>query len=207
MAFTLKQQLSTFATIYLPAIAHREQGRDRRVLRQVPRGHQRVTAAETKAFLDKVAAEEAAPTGPAGEDGAPTVNYAQFIAEAEALLTKAGQSSPTRRSTPTEGVLDEGLYAQELITRVKAIDATFTASADRRPGRRLPVPRLPAQPGRHRARSSSSSSSRARASSTRPTRSTTSALRRSSSCSSRSSRTTSPVARRWPPARSTGSTR
>ena len=88
-----------------------------------------MTATETKAFLDKVAAEEAAPTGPAGEDGVATTNYAQFVAEAEALLTKAGQELPDKAVYTTDGVLDEGTYAQELITRIKAIDAGFTASA------------------------------------------------------------------------------
>ena len=38
VAFTLKQKLSTFATIYLPVDRHREQGRDRRLVRPLPRG-------------------------------------------------------------------------------------------------------------------------------------------------------------------------
>ena len=67
-----------------------------------------MTAAETKAFLDLVAAEEAAPTGPAGEDGVATVNYAQFVADGEALLTKAGAELPDKAVYTTDGVLDEG---------------------------------------------------------------------------------------------------
>ncbi len=129
VAFTLKQQLSTFATIYLPAIGIESKDAIDASYAKYVEGTSAVTAAETKAFLDAVAAEEAAPSGPAGEDGAATVNYGQFIADGEALLTKAGQELPDKAIFTTDGVLDEGLYAQELITRIKAIDASFTASA------------------------------------------------------------------------------
>jgi ABC-type transport system substrate-binding protein len=129
VAFTLKQKLSTFATIYLPAILIESKDAIDASYARYLEGTSAVTATETKAFLDKVAAEEAAPTGPAGEDGVATTNYAQFVVEAEALLTKAGQALPDKAVYTTDGVLDEGTYAQELITRIKAIDAGFTASA------------------------------------------------------------------------------
>ena len=129
VAFTLKQQLSTFATIYLPAILIESKDAIDASYAKYVEGAGAVTAAETKAFLDLVAAEEAAPTGPADDAGAPTVNYAQFIADAEALLTKAGSELPDKAIYTADGVLDEATYAQELITRIKAIDATFTASA------------------------------------------------------------------------------
>ena len=129
VAFTLKQQLATFATIYLPGIGIESKDAVDASYAKYVEGTSAVTATETKTFLDKVAAEEAAPTGPAGEDGAATVNYAQFIAEAEALITKAGGELPDKAVYTAEGVLDEATYGQELITRVKAIDATFTASA------------------------------------------------------------------------------
>jgi ABC-type transport system substrate-binding protein len=128
VAFTLKQKLSTFATIYLPAILIESKDAIDASYAKYREGTSAVTAAETKAFLDKVTAEEGAPTGPAGEDGNPTVNYAQFVAEGEALITKAGGELPDKAVYTTDGVLDEGTYAQELITRVKAIDATFTSS-------------------------------------------------------------------------------
>ncbi len=44
-------------------------------------------------ILDAVAAEEAAPTGAAGEDGAPTVDYPKFAADGEAILEQ-GRSGP-----------------------------------------------------------------------------------------------------------------
>ena len=76
-----------------------------------------------------MAAEEAAPTGAAGEDGDPTVDYTKFTADGEALLGKAGQDLPDKAPFTTEGVVDESLYAQEVIARVRALDTTFTASA------------------------------------------------------------------------------
>ncbi|MGK2851823.1 MAG: ABC transporter substrate-binding protein [Candidatus Limnocylindrales bacterium] len=129
VAFTLKQKLSTFATIYLPAILIESKDAIDASYAKYIDGTSKVTAAETKAFLDKIAAEESAPTGPAGEDGVATVNYAQFLAEGEALLTKAGAELPDKALYTADGVLDEGGYTQELVIRIKAVDATFTGSA------------------------------------------------------------------------------
>ena len=70
MAFTLKQKLSTFATIYLPVIGIESKDAIDASYARYLEGRDQVTPAETKAFLDAVAAEEAAPTGAAGEDGA-----------------------------------------------------------------------------------------------------------------------------------------
>lgn len=128
VAFTLKEKLSTFATTYLPGIGIESKDAIDASYAKYIEGTSKVTAAETKAFLDKVAAEEGAPTGPAGDDGVATVNYAQFLAEGEALVTKAGAELPDKAVYTADGVLDEGTYVQELVTRVKAIDATFTAS-------------------------------------------------------------------------------
>lgn len=128
VAFTLKQKLSTFATIYLPAILIESKDAIDASYAKYVEGTSKVTAAETKAFLDKVAAEEGAPTGPPGDDGTATVDYTQFMAEAEALLTKAAAELPDKAVYTADGVLDEGGYTQELITRIKAVDATFTAS-------------------------------------------------------------------------------
>jgi ABC-type transport system substrate-binding protein len=129
VAFTLKQKLATFATIYLPGILIESKDAIDASYAKYVEGASALTAAETKAFLDKVTAEEGAPTGPAGEDGVATVNYAQFVAEGEALLTKAAVELPDKVIYTTDGVLDEGTYAQELITRVRAVDTNFTASA------------------------------------------------------------------------------
>jgi ABC-type transport system substrate-binding protein len=129
VAFTLKQKLSTFATIYLPVIGIESKDAIDASYARYLEGRQQVSATETKAILDKVDAEETTPTGPAGDDGEPSVDYVQFTAESEALLTRASQPLPDKAPFTVEGVLDESLYAQELISRVKAIDTTFTASA------------------------------------------------------------------------------
>ena len=129
VAFTLTQQLSTFATIYLPVIGIESKDAIDASYARYLEGRDQVTPAETKAFLDAVAAEEAAPTGAAGEDGAPTVDYMKFTADGEAILGKAGQDLPDKAPFTAEGVVDEGLYAQEVIARVRALDTTFTASA------------------------------------------------------------------------------
>ena len=129
VAFHLKQQLSTFATIYLPVIGIESKDAIDASYARYLEGRDQLTAAETKAFLDAVAAEETAPTGPAGEDGAATVDYPKFTADGEALLTRAGQPLPDKTPFTTDGVVDEGLYAQEVIGRVSALDTTFTAGA------------------------------------------------------------------------------
>jgi ABC-type transport system substrate-binding protein len=129
VAFTLKQKLSTFATIYLPVIGIESKDAIDASYARYLEGRDQLSATETKAFLDKVAAEEATPTGPAGEDGSPTEDYAQFTAEGEALLSKAGQPLPDKTPFTTDGVVDESLYAQEVIARVQALDTTFTANA------------------------------------------------------------------------------
>ena len=129
VAFTLKQKLSTFATIYLPAILIESKDAIDASYAKYTEGAAAVTAAETKAFLDKVLAEETTPTGPAGDDGVATINLAQFTAEAEGLLTKAKGELPDKAVYTADGVLDEGGYAADVITRVKAVDANFTASA------------------------------------------------------------------------------
>lgn len=129
VAFTLKQKLVTFATTYLPAIGIESKAAVDASYAKYLEAAGGVTGAETAAFLEKVAAEDAAPTGPADAEGNPTTNYAQFMAEAEGLLTKAGQELPDKTLYTADGVLDENGYTAELITRIKALDQTFTANA------------------------------------------------------------------------------
>ncbi len=86
-----------------------------------------LSAADTTAFLDDVATEEGRPTGPAGEDGDQTVDYARFRADGEALLTRAGVPLPNEATYTADGVLDVDAYVRDVAARVRAIDATFTA--------------------------------------------------------------------------------
>ena len=129
--FTLKKPLSTFATIYLPSITieskHAVDASYARYLEKT----KAVTAAELKTLLDKVAAEVKTPTGPppTGEK-TPSVNYKQFLADSEALLTKAGQPFGDKTLyTDDKGVLDENAYTQDNIGRLTTIQTTLTASA------------------------------------------------------------------------------
>jgi ABC-type transport system substrate-binding protein len=127
--FTLTDPLATFATLYLPGIwIDSKDAVDASYERYLDKVNQ-ISAADTKAFLDKVTAEETTPTGPPDDTGAPTVDYAQFLDEAKDLLTRAGQELPSEADFQTDSGLDEGGYTGELITRIKAVDATFTASA------------------------------------------------------------------------------
>jgi ABC-type transport system substrate-binding protein len=127
--FTLKQPLSTFATLFLPVIGIESKDAIDASYGRYLEGRDQLTATDTKTYLDRVAAEEASPTGPAGADGSPTVEYTRFTPDGEALLAKANQPLPDKAPFTTDGVVDESLYAQEVITRVRALDTTFTADA------------------------------------------------------------------------------
>ena len=128
--FTLKQKLATFATVFLPGIFIENKKVIDASYARYAEATKAVTPAEVKAFLDKVAAEEKTPTGPPAEGTTdPTVNYTQFTAEAEALLTKAGQTLADKTVYTTDGVLDESSYTQDNIARITAINKTFTAGA------------------------------------------------------------------------------
>ena len=145
MAFTLKQKLSTFATIYLPVIGIESKDAIDASYAQVPRRRDQPSP-RPRPRRSSTASPPRRPPRPArpATTAPPTVNYAQFIADGEALLTKAGQPLPDKApSTRPTASSTRALYAQEVITRVKAIDTTFTAVGHRRPRGRLPVPRLP----------------------------------------------------------------
>ena len=73
----------------------------------------------------------------------------------EALLTKAGQTLPDKATfTGADGNPDQNGYGSALRRSSRAAEHV-RRGRDRRPRGRLPVPRLPVQPGRHRRRSSS----------------------------------------------------
>lgn len=128
--FTTKDPLATFATIYLPAtLIENKDVIDASYARYLE-ATKAVSAAELTAFLTKVDAEEKTPTGPPAEGSTDkTVNYTQFTAEVEALLTKAGQPLADKAVYTTEGVLDENGYTGDNIGRVRAIQTANTAGA------------------------------------------------------------------------------
>ena len=126
VAFKLRSPLASFATTHLGLWIDGKAAVDA-AYRRFRDGIDAVSAADTTSFLDDVATEEGAPTGPAGEDGAPTIDYGRFRAAGEALLTKARIALPNEATYTTDGVVDLEGYVRDLVARVRAVDATFTA--------------------------------------------------------------------------------
>jgi ABC-type transport system substrate-binding protein len=127
--FVLISPNATFATVYLPGIGIEPKALIDASYARYLEGRGSVTQEQVQAILDDVAAEEATPTGPAGEDGNPTVNYTQFVAPAEELLTSAGQALPDKTPLTVDGVLDDALYAQALVGQLTALSTSFQAEA------------------------------------------------------------------------------
>ena len=123
-AFTLTSRLASFATTYLGIWIESKDVLTASYARFLD-GVSSVTAPEMTAFLDRVSGEEASPTGPAGEDGRATVDYAKFRVEGDTLLARAGVSVPNERPYTTDGIVDPGQYFQEVVNRVQAIYATI----------------------------------------------------------------------------------
>ena len=126
VAFTLRTPLPSFASTYLTTWIESAEAVDASYAR-FSDGIDAVSAAETTTFLDELATEEGRPTGPAGDDGNPIVDYLRFRADGEALLTKAGVALPNEATYTAEGVLDIEGYIREIAARIRAVDATFTA--------------------------------------------------------------------------------
>jgi ABC-type transport system substrate-binding protein len=126
VSFTLRAPLASFATTHLGIWIESKRALEASYAR-FRSGIGALTATDTTTLLDDIAAEEARPTGPLGEDGSPTIDYARFRAGGEELLTTAGVALPSETTYMTDGVLDEGAYVQDLAARVRAVDATFTA--------------------------------------------------------------------------------
>jgi ABC-type transport system substrate-binding protein len=125
IAFTLVEKLASFASRYLGIWIESKDAVDASYERFLE-GASAVTVAETTAFLANVAAEESSPTGPAGLDGTPTVDYSRFRTDGEALLDRAGIRRPNESTYTTDGVLDVGLYVRDIVTRVRAMDTSTT---------------------------------------------------------------------------------
>lgn len=126
VAFTLTSKLASFATTYLGIWIESKDAIDASYARFLE-NVRAVTATQVTAFLDRVASEERSPTGPAGADGAPTVDHAQFRTDGEALLRRATVPLPSEGRYTTDGVLDVGLYVRDMTARIRAIDASFTS--------------------------------------------------------------------------------
>jgi ABC-type transport system substrate-binding protein len=126
VTFTLREPLPSFATTYLGMGIESSDVVEASYAR-FRDGIDAVSPAETTTFLDDVATEEGNPTGPAGEDADPTVDYGRFRADGEALLTKAGVALPSEATYTSDGVLDADAYVRDIVARVRAVDATFTA--------------------------------------------------------------------------------
>lgn len=131
VSITTVEPLATMATVFLPGVLIENKDVVDAAYARYSEATKALTPAEITAFLDKVKAEETTPTGPPAEgDTAPTVNYAQFTAEAEALLAKASQPTADKAVyTDADGVFDEAGYTQDNIARITAIQTTQTAGA------------------------------------------------------------------------------
>lgn len=90
-------------------------------------GARALAVTDTAPYLEAVATEQASPTGPAGPDGSPTVDLARLRADGEALLARASISPPSVPDHTVGGRFDEAAYVDEVVARVRAVDATFTS--------------------------------------------------------------------------------
>ena len=176
--FTLKDPLSTFATIYLPAIGIESKDAIDASYQKYLAGTKQLTAAAVKTVLDAVDAETKTPTGPAGTDGKATVNWDALIPQMEQLIT-SGRPDPSRqghvrrrRRQPRSGRLRRRAPEAR-----RGHQRDVRRRSDRRARGGVPVSRLPEEPGRLRAVQVRELQVRANRSSTRPTRTTTSARR------------------------------
>jgi ABC-type transport system substrate-binding protein len=121
VVFTLRSPQASFATMYLGLWIESKDAIDASYAR-FAQGVAAVTVREVAGFIDRVSAEEAAPTGPDG-----SVDYGQFRADGEALLRRAEMQLPNEAFHTTDGVLDVGGYLDDILARIRAIDASFTS--------------------------------------------------------------------------------
>ena len=119
------QNYAPFATVVLPSVYIDSQKVVTEAYGRFQQQAQAVTAAEVKALNTKVTAEEEKPTGPPAEGSTdPTVNYAPFVAEIEAMLTKASIPAIDKNIYPDD---ETGAYTTQLISVFKDFAATFEA--------------------------------------------------------------------------------
>lgn len=120
VAFTLRAPQASFATTHLGLWIESKDAVDASYAR-FAQGVEAVSVLEVTGFLERVTAEEAAPTGPDG-----TVDYGQFRADGEALLRRAGMQLPNERFHMTDGELDPDGFVGDIVARLRAVDASFT---------------------------------------------------------------------------------
>ena len=124
--FTLPQPMVTFGTTVLPAIAIESKAALAASYGKYKELTSAVTAEEAAALVAKLDAADAAAKA-AGPDAEP--DYAPLEAEMVAFLQKAGQEVPDKAAyTAEDGTVDPAYYT-ELASRVRAVDAQFTAPA------------------------------------------------------------------------------
>lgn len=121
VAFTLRSPQASFATSHLGLWIESKDAIDASYARFAS-GVAAVTVLELTGFLERVSAEEAAPTGPDA-----TVDYGQFRADGEALLRRAGMQLPNERFHTVDGELDIDGYVGDILARIRAVDASFTS--------------------------------------------------------------------------------
>lgn len=121
VVFTLRSPGASFATMSLGVWIESNDAVDASYAR-FARGVEAVTVREVTGFIDRVSAEEAAPTGPDGR-----LDYGQFRTDGEALLRRAEMQLPNEAFHTADGVLDIDGYVGDLLVRIRAIDASFTS--------------------------------------------------------------------------------
>jgi ABC-type transport system substrate-binding protein len=121
VAFTLRAPQASFATNHLELWIESKDAVDASYAR-FTQGVEAVTVREVTGLIDRVSAEEAAPTGPDGR-----VDYGQFRADGEALLRRAEMQLPNESFHTADGVLDIDGYVGDILARIRAIDASFTS--------------------------------------------------------------------------------
>ena len=119
------QGYAPFATVVLPSVFIDSRKVVEAAFAKFEQQAQSVSAAEVKALGDRITAEEEKPTGPPAEGSTDaTVNYEQFRAETEALLTKAAVPLPEKDVFPDD---DTGAYLTQVVTVFKDLAATTAA--------------------------------------------------------------------------------
>jgi ABC-type transport system substrate-binding protein len=128
VAFTLNRKLASFGTVYLPSIFIENSKLIQESYARYLDGRAAVTKPEIEALVAEVEAEIATPTGPAGADGAATVNWDGLVPKLEAMIGRAGQSLPDKTPFTVDGAVDLTQYGPALQTQVESLLTTFEAS-------------------------------------------------------------------------------